>query len=207
MGTEQAIDSRLAGWTEPEIDGPGRTAHHEAGHAVMAMSFGFPVLAISTCPADTAVGNTWIVPPPSPSKEDHVKLALVASAGMASEVHFCRISGRLNAGFIGHISDQRVASKDLDPIGHQGLFPIYRDWAYTFLAQPAVWSAVTGLVSLLPEQGILSDQGALAAIARKVPPFDSKFFIETLGTIDEALRLGLLDEAGSVLANEATGPT
>lgn len=195
MGPEQAFDNRLAEWTEPEIDGPGRTAHHEAGHAVMAISFGFPVLAVSTRPADTAAGNTWIVPPPSPSKEDHVKLALVASAGIASEVHFCRISGRLNAGFIGHISDQRVASKDLDPIGHHGLFHLYRAWAYTFLSQPVVWSAVTALVSLLPEQGVLNDQGALAAIARKVPPFDSKLFSETLGGIDEALRLGLLDES------------
>lgn len=178
--------------TEPEITGPGRTAHHEAGHSVMAMSFGFQVHAISASPVDTADGRSWINVPSFLTETDHVKLALVAAAGLAAEAHFCQISGMTNAASIGHYGDKRKANESMNAIGHEGLFSFYLNWANEYLIQPSVWRALSELVNRLQKEGLLSDPDAIAIIARTVPPFDPKLFEKKLRLIEDLKRLGLL---------------
>lgn len=46
--------------TDLVVNGPGRTVHHEAGHAVMAMTLGFPVRRIVVVNGIATSGSTWI---------------------------------------------------------------------------------------------------------------------------------------------------
>ena len=62
---------------ELEVDGPGRTEHHEAGHTVMAMACGFEVRAITLVAAPNSNGSTLINLPAYPTEVDHIKLALL----------------------------------------------------------------------------------------------------------------------------------
>ncbi len=158
----------------------------------MAMSFGFQVHAISAAPVDTADGRSWIHVPSFPTETDHVKLALVAAAGLAAEAHFCQISGMTNAASIGHYGDKRKANESMKAIGHEGLFSFYLNWANEHLIQPSVWRALSELVNRLPKEGVLNDRDAIAKIARGVPPFDPKLFEKNLRLIEDLKRFGLL---------------
>ncbi len=179
-------------WPEPEISGPGRTAHHEAGHAVMAMSFGFHVHAISAVPIDTADGRSWIKVPSFPTDEEHMKLALVAAAGLAAEAHFCQISGMTNAMSAGHYGDKYKANESMNAIGHERLFSVYVTWAQEYLAQPSVWKTLTELVAWLSKEALLNDPDAISKIARNVLPFDSKLLEERRRLIEDSKQFGLL---------------
>ena len=175
------------------MSGPGRTAHHEAGHAVMAMSFGFHVHAVTASPVGTSEGRSWINVPLRPTETDHVKLALIAAAGLAAEAHFCQINGMTNAASVGHHGDERKARISMSAIGHERLFSFYVNWAQKHIAQPNTWMALTELVNWLPKEGIFDDPDAIAKIARKVPPFDTTLFDTRLRLIEDAKRLGVLN--------------
>lgn len=184
--------STLLGSEWPEVEGVGRMEHHEAGHAVVAMSFGFRVWAISTTPADSADATTYIELPSAPTNLDHVKMALVACAGIAAEFRFCRLSGKTNVSSASHFGDQIKAYASMDALGHGRLFGLYMAWVDQFLCDPRVWDSVTRLVGVLPVRGILNDPAVIASIACTVPAFEGEIFERTLSIIEEAKSNGIL---------------
>lgn len=166
--------------------------HHEAGHAVVAMSFGFRVWAIATTPAGSADASTYIELPSTPANRDHVKMALVACAGLAAEFRFCRLSGKTNVSSASHFGDQVKAYASMDALGHGRLFGLYMVWVDEFLNDPRVWDAVSRLVGVLPVRGVLNDPAVIASIACTVPRFEGEVFERTLAIIEEAKACGVL---------------
>lgn len=179
-------------WPEPVMDGEGRASFHEAGHAVMAMAFGFPVHAVSITESSATNGSAWIAIPLNPTKAEHVKLALVAASGFAAEAHFCHLGGLANAGFVGQFGDQRRAESHLAELGHEGMFLAYVGWARKFLTSPTVWKPLTELVAKLPKEGVLDDPSSLAAIARQVPAYEDAELLELQELFTYGKRHGLL---------------
>lgn len=172
MDINNCIVFQSSTWSEPEVNGPGRTEHHEAGHAVMAMSLGFPVHGVSASPVDTADGTSWIGVPSNPTSADHAKLALLALAGLAAEVRFCETRQIINAGFVGHHGDVRKAKDSINIIGHEGAAPIYFLCAKNHIDHPDVWAVVEDFSELLSQKGVISDHRIVMSFARRVPQFD-----------------------------------
>lgn len=184
--------SDLATCEWPDVNGPGTMEHHEAGHALVAMAFGFQVRAVSTLAMDSADATTYIEVPIRPTYLDHVKMALVASAGLAAEARFCALSKKTNVGFVGHDGDRRKAYESMNAIGHGDLFLFYTEWVGEFLKDRRVWSALSKLVEMLPERGFLSDSRVISTIASTVPRFEGPIFESTLAIIEEAKKAGIL---------------
>ncbi len=153
------------------------TAHHEAGHAVMAMSCGHKVLSISveSAPFEGRLGRVETMCHSARLTIDWQLEALVCLAGVSSEYLLWQAEGRgeevVGDAFISsHGRDHPAAIGALRQIGHGDLVQLYMGCAISLLNAPARWQAIRNIASqLISRQQCIKDAAEIARLGANVP--------------------------------------
>ena len=151
----------------------------------MAMACGFEVRAITLVAAPNSNGSTLINLPAYPTEVDHIKLALLAAAGMAAEYLFCHRNRMENVGSVGHCSDEEKCEVSLRKLGQGGHFHRYVKLACMVLQPEPMWQQVTQIVEMLKSVETVTDAGVIRSIASNVPVLpesDLKIFRSAVST-------------------------
>lgn len=124
-------------------------AHHEAGHAVMAMACGFRLTQLCLLPTESNLGFVSYEVPEEIEGESARKCALVSAAGLAADLLLAKNTGkpRKDGNFWGHFNDQVACAKYIALSGMPGSFESYLVVAGAFLKEN--WKAVEKLAEML----------------------------------------------------------
>lgn len=162
-----------------------RTAHHEAGHAVIAMALEIPVLGVVA--VSDSEGHTFL-DAQTLKKLSPTHRVLVAAAGLAAESKWCRLTGTTEGSYsIGHFNDEKEATSDLQALGHEGKFLSYVALTERLLSER--WEQVGAAAQILKsDRSLTSEQ--IAHIGSRVRK------IEVSELADIALIAHLLDAPG-----------
>lgn len=115
-------------------------AHHEAGHAVMAIICRFVVTEIVVRKTEEYHGYVAWQMRNNPTYDDWQLAALVAASGLAAEVLLSKIKPRPGAEFLGHFSDQPRVNGYIRVSGRPGNSDAYLALAIKILGDN--WSFV-----------------------------------------------------------------
>lgn len=159
-----------------------RTAHHEAGHAVMAMALGGYVDAIEI--QNDGKGHANLSRPLGDSALDRIRRILLAASGLAAEMHLCEQRGiAAQSGSVGHFNDQEAAEADLRALGQDGKFVGFAILTAKILARPEYWKFVSSLGWLLEQCPRIDNRETLRGIAAQVPPLNHDELERVLGVV------------------------
>lgn len=160
-----------------------QAAHHEAGHAVMAMAFGCKVLSVAIR-VNIDGGKTDIHMPQEDPELDVVRRVLLAAAGAGAEVVLGKSPEKLLDDTLrGFGSDEAEAEKDLQRLGQSGKFFHYVLLAAKILGQQEYWQAIQALAREALRVGQISDPAKLAALALQVPQLDDSMLVDIRKTV------------------------
>lgn len=149
------------------------TAYHEAGHAVMAMSCGFPVSRISIRPNETSLGHVAYSIREELTPGTRRRLVLVSCGGLAADyLHYRKNtpSGvNEHEAPMGHFGDQEHGRNMLSLIGESGEFDNYLTLTLWYLGAPERWRIVEEIASVLIQAGAIDGAVLLRRWAEACP--------------------------------------
>lgn len=136
------------------------TAYHEAGHAVVAMSLGRPVLKVSILPKQDFLGVCHFAKGVfRPSRDWLEQEVLIALAGMASESahlgHADRAGAARDLRYARRLAAQRAGERQAERLLDRMLARVKN-----LLADEAMWHAVESIASELLKLHTISGRAA-----------------------------------------------
>ena len=152
------------------------TAYHEAGHAVMAMSVGFPVTEVSCQASNSAYGHTaWQMPLPIASAS-RIGAVLTLAAGMAADyLHWKRLPHRDERELSqGHTGDRSDAREHLHALGQGDVFDSYLSLAINHLQRDDVWPCIELIAQVLKQVGLINGRDILDSAMQSLPRLSAR---------------------------------
>ncbi|GLU25547.1 hypothetical protein [Brucella sp. NBRC 12950] len=164
-------------------------AYHEAGHAVMAMSFGFPVYSITIVPQDGFNGLVSWGAPPLNDKDTIRKVVFVKMAGLGADYSHRQESDIFdkndNEIIRGLQSDIKSSEDLLANIGERGFAKFYGTMAASLLSEPQRWEIVKLIANILLETKAIDGQDFIKQISDKCPKLNEDQFQLKSAVIDK----------------------
>lgn len=147
------------------------TAHHEAGHAVMAMSVGFWVTEISCQASADGYGHTAWQMPLAMSDTSRVGAVLTLASGIAADnLHWSSLPDKDEEEVsLGHFGDQSEARIHLAALGQGEVFDDYLSLAMAHLRKVDVWLHVVTFAELLKTTRLINGRDLLNSTRQCVP--------------------------------------
>lgn len=173
-------------------------AYHEAGHAVMAMSFCFPVYSITIVPQDGFNGLvTWGAPALN-GKDTIRKVVLVKMAGLGADYSHWQqsdILGKNEDDSIGGLQSDVDGAEDLlSSIGEDGFAPVYGTIASRLLSDPERWKIVELVAQTLLLTNTIDASDAIQDISNSCPKITEEEFRLKCDVIEKAKEVDILNQ-------------
>jgi hypothetical protein len=148
-----------------ELTTQEKTAYHEAGHAVVALCFQWPVDRMTILPSDGQVGELWLVDRDAPEEADPAGSIAFVTAGWCAELiaTSCPASDLASNFWMGGEGDrkeaQRIARDRLGCKSHHGrILKAIANCVFEFIQENAAQQAVGALANgLLVNETLFRD--------------------------------------------------
>jgi hypothetical protein len=147
-----------------------RTAHHEAGHAVLGLGFGWDIDVVSVIPEPGEAGRCRLWRPAFRDPRAHAADEVcVLSAGAAAEAVLLGRDVTADGDYrMALAAALRVCPRSADALR---FYRRHADRARQELSRPLLWRAVAAVARELLERGELGAAETRAAVARALLPF------------------------------------